>query len=230
MHEEVKWVPVLHCPKCGSRLDIRKESHIWTVTCSGCKAQLSIDGTSKDLFDAYDEFSTAIKRGTLASDSSSMSDSRRRELIGSGADTKRRRRRASIEGRVQSEEKIEKIVADGGYNIDEMPAALQDLILNGRDYLVKYQYMPATEADYGANLAEMGIPSRLVKMLKRKDITQLYEFQETAFNEIMNGENVVIAAPTAQGKTEAFILPIIRKLLLSVQDAFMNPGVRALLC
>ena len=110
-----------------------------------------------------------------------------------------------------------------------MPAALQDLILNGRDYLVKYQYMPATEADYGANLAEMGIPSRLVKMLKRKDITQLYEFQETAFNEIMNGENVVIAAPTAQGKTEAFILPIIRKLLLSVQDAFMNPGVRALL-
>ncbi|MFW9849032.1 MAG: DEAD/DEAH box helicase, partial [Candidatus Thorarchaeota archaeon] len=35
--------------------------------------------------------------------------------------------------------------------------------------------------------------------------------------------------PTAQGKTEAFVLPIIRNILLSIEDSVAFPGVRALL-
>ena len=58
-------MPVLHCPKCGSNLDIRKGGHIWTVRCDRCDADLMVDGRNKDLFDAYDAYVTALKQGTL---------------------------------------------------------------------------------------------------------------------------------------------------------------------
>jgi DEAD/DEAH box helicase domain-containing protein len=89
--------------------------------------------------------------------------------------------------------------------------------------------MPETEADYGSKIENMKLPSRLVEHLQSKGIQNLYSYQEDVFSKVIDGNNVVIAAPTAQGKTEAFILPIIKKLLVTIQDAFMHPGIRALI-
>ena len=41
---------------------------------------------------------------------------------------------------------------------------------------------------------------------------QFYKFQEDAIQEIVFGENIVIEAPTASGKTEAFLIPVIEKI------------------
>jgi DEAD/DEAH box helicase domain-containing protein len=73
------------------------------------------------------------------------------------------------------------------------------------------------------------VPKRLKELLQSKGFEKLYRFQEEAFNAISEGKDVIIAAPTAQGKTEAFVLPILKNLLVSIQDSFGNPGVRALL-
>ncbi len=59
-------MPVLHCPKCGSTLDIRKGGLIWTVRCYSCDAEILVDGRNKDLFDAYEAYSEAIKTGRVS--------------------------------------------------------------------------------------------------------------------------------------------------------------------
>jgi DEAD/DEAH box helicase domain-containing protein len=219
-------VPVLHCPKCGSRLDFHKGGDIWTVTCSSCNVEVSVGGRKTDLFDAYEAYIAQLQAGTAMS----MTDYRKKKYLGSGADEPRKRRRSlDSTSRVQSKEEIKKLVGEGGANLDELSEPLRNLLNSGRDYLVKYQLLPASDAEYGIDTDKLNMPTRLKEYLRDRDITRLYEFQEDSYRAIENGEDLVIAAPTGQGKTEGFILPIIRKLLLSVQDAFENPGVRALL-
>ena len=219
-------VPVLHCPKCGSRLDFHKGGDIWTVTCSSCNAEVSVGGRKTDLFDAYEAYTAQIQAGTT----SAITDYRKKKYLGSGADTPRKKRRKlDPSSRVQSKEVIEKLVDEGGAEFDGLSEPLKNLLVSGRDYLVKYQLIPASDAEYGLDIDKLNIPTRLKEHLQNLGIVTLYKFQEDSYNAIENGEDLVIAAPTGQGKTEGFILPIIRKLLLSVQESFDNPGVRALL-
>jgi DEAD/DEAH box helicase domain-containing protein len=219
-------VPVLHCPKCGSRLDFNKDGDIWTVTCSSCDVEVSVGGRKSDLFDAYEAYTTQIQAGTA----SVIADYRKKKYLGSGTDTSRKKRRTlDPSSRVQSNEVITKLVEAGGVNLDELSEPIKKLLTNGRDYLVKYQLMPATDAEYGMDVDELNLPTRLKEHLADQGISILYKFQEDSYTAIEKGEDIVIAAPTGQGKTEGFILPIIRKLLLSVQESFENPGIRALL-
>jgi len=218
-------VPVLHCPKCGSRLDFHKGGEIWTVTCSSCNVEVSIGGPKKDLFDAYEAYTAQVQAGTA----SAKTDYRKKKYLGSGTDTPRKKRKLDPSSRVQTKEAIEKLVLEGGADLESLSEPLRKLLTSGRDYLVKYELMSATDADYGIKTEELSIPTRLKEYLSNRGIEILYKFQEDSYTAIENGEDIVIAAPTGQGKTEGFILPIIRKLLLSVQDSFDNPGVRALL-
>ncbi|MHA1934090.1 MAG: DEAD/DEAH box helicase [Candidatus Thorarchaeota archaeon] len=221
-------MPVLHCPKCGSTLDIRKGGHIWTVKCYTCDAELLVDGRNKDLFDAYEAYSDALKRGTIQPGASAE---KRKKYLGSGAEpppTRRRRSRATSK-RVQSDTEIKRLVSKGGVTLEELLPSVRNVLASGQDYLVSYRLLKETDAEYGRELEALKIPTRLKEVLKKKGINKLYKFQDTAYDEIQDGKNVVIAAPTAQGKTEAFILPIIRNLLISVGESFMSPGIRALL-
>jgi len=219
-------VPVLHCPKCGSRLDFHKGGDIWTVTCSSCNVEVSVGGRKADLFDAYEAYTSQVQAGTA----STITDYRKKKYLGSGIDTPRKKRQTlDPSSRVQSNEAITKLVNEGGANLSELSEPIRRLLTNGRDYLVKYQLMPTTDAEYGVDIDELSIPTRLKEQLADQGISTLYKFQEDSFTAIEKGEDIVIAAPTGQGKTEGFILPIIRKLLLSVQESFHNLGIRALL-
>ena len=222
-------VPVLHCAKCGSKLDFNKVAGGWYVSCPGCDVEILVDGSRKDLFDAYDEYTKEINR-RASSLESAQTQVRKEKYLGTGADKpKKRRRSRDSRQRVQSETEIQDLVKEGDGDYDNLPEALQSLVSSGRDFLVKYKYIDATEAEYGTKVSELGIPSRLKKLLESRGINDLYEFQEDAYDSINSGDDVVIAAPTAQGKTEAFILPIVRQILISIQDSFTTPGVRALL-
>jgi len=200
----------------------------WYVGCSTCNVEVLVDGKDKDLFDAYEGYSEEIKRSAFDAGAAKTAI-RREKYLGTGSDKSKKKSQRDRLSRVQSETAIEKLVHEGGRELSDLPETLHNLITAGRDYLVKYEYMPAKDAEYGCDVPSLGIPKRLVEKLAAKGITTLYKFQEDSYNAINNGEDVVIAAPTAQGKTEGFILPIIRQLLLSVQDSFAHPGVRALL-
>ncbi|MFX0107829.1 MAG: DEAD/DEAH box helicase [Candidatus Hodarchaeota archaeon] len=219
-------MPVLHCPKCGSKLYIKKGGHIWTVRCSTCVAEILVDGRNKDLFDAYEAYSKAIKDGSAISPKAA-STKRRSGSTEPSDDSRRRAKR--VTGRVQTKDEVDKLIREGGFELSSLSKPLRDLVEAGVDHLVSYRYMPTTDAEYGMNIDDVKIPSRLKELLAERGIDNLYEFQEIAYHRIISGENVVIAAPTAQGKTEAFIIPILKKLLVTIQESFMNPGIRALL-
>ncbi len=237
-------LPVLHCPKCGTNLTIRrtkllvprdnlstpKGGNVWSVSCRVCAVELLVDAASKDLFDAYDAYSSAIKDGTLDSRYDGPTPSvvsTPREDIGvlTSIEPSRQARSRGVQSHAEIETKIE----DGGSSFDDLPTSIRTMVSRSTDRLVSYRLMPATEADYGCTIEDLKIPKRLKENLTNKDFDRLYRFQEESFDLICKGHNVVIAAPTAQGKTEGFILPIIRMLLARIQDSFLNPGVRALL-
>ncbi len=112
------------------------------------------------------------------------------------------------EGIVQSEDEIKKMV--GNARLDE----ITNSILFAKKYYVSY-FRSITEPDpqMGSNLLESGLDEKIIHVLESKKIEKFYKFQENAIREIMVGKNVIITAPTASGKTEAFVIPILQKIL-----------------
>ncbi|GAG83068.1 unnamed protein product, partial [marine sediment metagenome] len=89
---------------------------------------------------------------------------------------------------------------------------LMTLLRFQRENPTFYKFVDEKKPDYGASPADLEIPPEVVKYLSNKNILKLYTFQEQAFTHIEKGSDIVIEAPTGQGKTEAFILPLIKKL------------------
>jgi len=192
-------VPVLHCPKCGSTLDIRKGGHIWTVRCHSCDAEILVDGRNKDLFDAYEAYTKAIKTGRVST-GDTRGSSRASTTIDGVPSRRGRATRKSHAGRapIQSRTEIQKLVENGGSNLETLKNEVRALVTNGNDYLVTYRYMPQSDAEYGCQVDRLKMPTRLKEHLQAKGIRQLYRFQEEVYNSILKGNDVVISAPTAR--------------------------------
>ncbi len=71
--------------------------------------------------------------------------------------------------------------------------------------------IPARTARYDAFPA--GLDARIAGGLMRRGITQLYSHQREAWDRITCGEHVVIATPTASGKTLCYNLPVIQAVI-----------------
>ncbi|QXO95869.1 DEAD/DEAH box helicase [Methanospirillum purgamenti] len=72
----------------------------------------------------------------------------------------------------------------------------------------------AKEAKYG--VLNRQLPNVLSEYLKKKEI-RLYTHQCESINQIRNGKNIILTSATASGKTLAFNLPIIEKLIENSQ-------------
>lgn len=76
---------------------------------------------------------------------------------------------------------------------------------------------PARTADFPARL-----DARLVELLRARGLTELYAHQARAIEHAMDGRDVLVATPTASGKTLCYTLPVMQALLES------NGAARAL--
>ncbi|MCB9558367.1 MAG: DEAD/DEAH box helicase [Deltaproteobacteria bacterium] len=92
-------------------------------------------------------------------------------------------------------------------------AALLDAWGNGpqRRHFCCLESLPARSAEYCALPAELD--QRLVEALRSRGITQLYRHQAEAYRAVQAGNHVVIATPTASGKTLCYSLPVFQRLL-----------------
>ena len=70
--------------------------------------------------------------------------------------------------RVQSRSEIERILSEGGSNLETFPDSVKSVVSSGQDYLVKYELMGSTDAEYGSSLEQIKIPKRLKTLLKKK--------------------------------------------------------------
>jgi DEAD/DEAH box helicase domain-containing protein len=66
-----------------------------------------------------------------------------------------------------------------------------------------------------------GISSELIAALQKRGIAQLYSHQHTAISAVCTGQDVVIATPTASGKSLCYTIPVLSHLLA-------DPTARAL--
>jgi len=93
------------------------------------------------------------------------------------------------------------------------PLTLVEELKKSPNFDVCYQRrLSSDDAKWGRNITEVDFPRPLITKLQEKGIYRLFEFQDQALQSIRAGKDTVIVAPTANGKTEAFMLPIISRL------------------
>jgi DEAD/DEAH box helicase domain-containing protein len=83
-------------------------------------------------------------------------------------------------------------------------ALLEQTLRSQQDYIVDFQAIKESPPERGPRIEDVSVDKAIIEVLKSKRINYLYKFQEEAIEKILQGEDVVITAPTASGKTEAF--------------------------
>ncbi|MGQ0376524.1 MAG: DEAD/DEAH box helicase [Nitrososphaerota archaeon] len=176
------------CPKCRSVLEIQKTFNSKTMlSCTKCDLKGIVD-YKKNPDEAYLDFLVQYDHGAIQ-------DKRQfgQLLITSGI--------------LQSEDEIKKMIK--GYEPDDLT---KSILFSKNDYVSFYKIIKEPEPELGSDVTELGLDSQISEYLQEKRIKKFYRFQEEAIKEIAYGNNVVISAPTASGKTEAFMVPIVQKI------------------
>lgn len=92
---------------------------------------------------------------------------------------------------------------------------VERVLFSRRDYVVDYKVLDEPDPETGCAIREI-VDEDLADTIEQKGITNLYKFQEDAVRKILDAKNLVIVAPTASGKTEAFALPILHMIKQSI--------------
>ena len=107
------------------------------------------------------------------------------------------------EGILRDENQIKKMI--GKNKIDEIT---KQVLYSKKDYISQYKVLKNPEPKMGCKIEDLGLEDEITNHLGELGIKQFYKFQEESISEITFGENIVIEAPTASGKTEAFLIPV----------------------
>ncbi|HJT10575.1 MAG TPA: DEAD/DEAH box helicase [Candidatus Nitrosotalea sp.] len=193
------------CPKCKSKIEVQKTfNQKFLFSCSQCKIEDVID-YKKNIDEAYLEFLLKFDEGKIPTKKESQ-DSLEKE------------------GLLQSEDEIKKMI--GKTKIDEIT---RQILFSKKLYVSHFRSIAEPDPAMGSAVEESGLDERIIDVLKSKGISNFYKFQEDSIHDITFGKNVVITAPTASGKTEAFVIPILQKVAdsrapeHSVQALFVYP-------
>ena len=177
------------CPKCKSRMEMQKTfNQKMMFGCSSCGLEDIVD-YKKNTDEAYLDFLTRFDDGKVLT-------------------RKKMQTALEQEGIVQSENEIRKMIGDA--KLDELTSSI---LFSRKHFVSHFRTISEPEPKMGSKVMDVGLDENIIKVLEEKGIEQFYKFQEDAIVEIMRGNNVVITAPTASGKTEAFVVPVIQKIL-----------------
>ena len=177
----------LSCPKCKSRIEIQKTfNKKMHVSCSGCGIEDLLE-FSKNVDEVFLEFLSRYDKGLVIEKglSEGLKD----------------------EGIVRAEVEIKNMI--GKNKPDKIT---EEILYSKKDYVSQYKVLSNPEPKMGCKVEDLGLDESITEHLKELGIEQFYKFQEDAIGEIAFGENVVIEAPTASGKTEAFLIPVIQRI------------------
>ncbi|MCV0392696.1 MAG: DEAD/DEAH box helicase [Nitrosopumilus sp.] len=175
------------CPKCNSKIEIQrtfnKKMHVSCVKC-GIEDILEY---SKNIDEVFLEFLSRFDQGLVSETG-----------ISEGLQD---------QGIVRAESEIKNMI--GKNNPDKIT---EDILFTKKDYVSDYKVLKNPEPKMGSKIEDFGLDDSISDYLKEIKIEQLYQFQEESIQEILFGKNIVIEAPTASGKTEAFLIPVIQRI------------------
>ena len=108
---------------------------------------------------------------------------------------------------------------------NQIPRFIQELKESGDllDEVVYHQVIPSRKQEI--RNPSTPLPSELGSLLRDLSVSGLYSHQAEALDSIRQGENVVVATPTASGKTFIYVLPVLEKVLQkpSSKNLFIFP-------
>jgi DEAD/DEAH box helicase domain-containing protein len=181
------------CPKCKSKIGIQKTfNKKMHVSCEKCGLEDLLE-FSKNADEVFLEFLSRFDKGLVTEGglSEGLKD----------------------EGIVRGENEIKEMI--GKNKPDKIT---EEILFSKKDYISQYKVLSNPEPKMGCKVEELGLDESITEHLKELKIEQFYKFQEEAIEEITFGENVVIEAPTASGKTEAFLIPVIQRIKKDASD------------
>jgi DEAD/DEAH box helicase domain-containing protein len=181
------------CPKCKSDIEIQKTfNKKLMVSCGKCGIEDLLE-FKKNYDEAFLEFLSRFDEG-LISEKGIMKD-------------------LKDEGIVRAESEIKKMI--GQNNPDNIT---ETILYSKKDYIAQYKVLKNPDPEMGCSPEEIGLDDRITQYLQEIPIKKFYKFQQQAIEDIIFGENVIIEAPTASGKTEAFLIPVIQKIKNSLDE------------
>lgn len=176
------------CPKCKSGLTIQKTfNHKIMISCDKCSLEDLLE-YAKNIDEAYLDFLTKFDEGKIP-------------------DKKQMSLDLKADGIIRDEKEIKEMI--GNNSLDELT---KSVLYSKKDYISKFKTLKNPLPTLGSKVDELGLDGEISDYLQKIDIKRFYKFQEDAIKEIAYGSNVVIEAPTASGKTEAFLIPVLQKI------------------
>ncbi|HEY7572755.1 MAG TPA: DEAD/DEAH box helicase [Nitrososphaeraceae archaeon] len=115
----------------------------------------------------------------------------------------------SIERFLRPISEIDFLLSDNNLKENDL---LKTILHSKKDYVVDFRVFKESAPEEGNYVEQLPLDEGIIDSLKSKNINRLYKFQEESIKQILNGKDIVIVAPTASGKTEAFCIPIIQKI------------------
>lgn len=167
------------CPACDADLDVHRSAGGTAFMCDSCGLDELVSPAGSD-DEAYLEACVRHDEGRA----------------GGG-------RAARGAGGARTMEEIDAMVGGAG-----PPREVDSALRSRRAYLAQYRLLARSEPARGEGVGEMGIDSRIAQRLRERGITEFYEYQSRAIRLMLAGRSVAIEAPTAFGKTEAFLVPV----------------------
>lgn len=186
------------CPKCSSPHSVGVDKIFdgrLIFRCAKCKI-CSIVPTVANTDEAYLEFLDRYESGTGIADAADL------KLL-------------------MEQERIIRPAAEIGALMTAANAVgdplLEEVLRSQQDYVVDFQAMEEPPPELGSSIEDLPVDEAIIGVLRAKKIERLYSFQERAIKKILQGNDVVITAPTASGKTEAFCIPVLQKIADELQ-------------
>ncbi|HEY3094139.1 MAG TPA: DEAD/DEAH box helicase [Nitrososphaera sp.] len=181
------------CPKCISPHSVRADKIFdgrLIFRCAKCKI-CSIVPTSGSADEAYLDFLDRYESGSGIADAADLKLLMEQERI------------------IRPAKEIDALMAAANASGDPL---LEDVLRSQQDYVVNFQAIEEPPPELGSSIEDLPVDEAIINVLKAKKIEHLYSFQEQAVKKILQGADVVITAPTASGKTEAFSIPVLQKI------------------
>ncbi|MDE1832584.1 MAG: DEAD/DEAH box helicase, partial [Thaumarchaeota archaeon] len=128
------------------------------------------------------------------------------------------------EGILQTEDEINKMIGDA-----KIADITRSVLFSKKHYVSYFKIIEEPEPEMGSAVSDSGLDQRIIDVVESKGIKKFYKFQEDAIHHIVSGDNIVITAPTASGKTESFVIPIIERIgnsknpVSTIQAIFVYP-------